>query len=123
MAADEPNAAPEELPGQQRMFEEEPRRSSRSGDKRASAHLKGTRALERLRDRVNLAVKELHRLRDENHALNKEIEALKREGSTAGEGAGVQFNESADELRDKLEQYIEPIDELIRREESAEEEA
>ena len=123
MAADEPNAAPEELPGQQRMFEEEPRRSSQSGGKRASAHLKGTRALERLRDRVNLAVKELHRLRGENHALHKEIEALKREGSVAGEGAGVQFNESADELREKLEHYIETIDELIRREESAGEEA
>ena len=119
MAEDASTANNEEAPGQQTMFDAESGDKNRSSRKRGPAHLKGTQALERLRNRIDLAVKELHRLREENHSLQKELEGLRKGGGSSEDGTAVRFTESADDLRASLEQYIGTIDELIRKEEAA----
>ena len=119
MAADDARDDREDTAGQQSMF------GARSSDptgkdrKRGPSHLAGTQALERLRDRIDLAVKELQRLRDENAALHKELDAIRRGGRAASDGTDVTFTESTDQLRAQLNRYIGTIDELIRKEESA----
>ncbi len=106
----------DEAPGQQNMFEGGPQPSGGTPERRGPTQLKGTRALERLRDRVDLAVKELHRLREENMALRREVDALQRGGRADQDGTHVVFTESPDELRGTLEAYIRLVDELIEAE-------
>lgn len=98
------------------MFESDSPSRDTANRKRGSAHLKGTRALERLRNRIDLAVKELHRLREENIALKRELEAVQKVKDDAVEGTPVVFTESPDELRQKLEDYIALVNELIEAE-------
>lgn len=106
----------EEVPGQQSMFESDSPERAPSNRKRGSAHLKGTRALERLRNRIDLAVKELHRLREENTVLRREMEAVQNRKDDTVDGTQVVFTESPDELRQKLEDYIALVNELIEAE-------
>lgn len=106
----------EEVSGQQSMFESGAPAREKAGRKRGSAHLKGTRALEGLRDRIDLAVKELHRLREENTALRRELDAVQRGRDEGVDGTQVVFTESPDELRQKLEDYIALVNELIEAE-------
>jgi len=98
------------------MFESDSPSRDTANRKRGSAHLKGTRTLERLRNRIDLAVKELHRLREENMALKRELEAVQKVKDDAVEGTPVVFTESPDELRQKLEDYIALVNELIEAE-------
>jgi len=98
------------------MFEGGSAERASSNRKRGSAHLKGTRALERLRDRIDLAVKELHRLREENTALRRELEAVHRGKDDSVDGTQVVFTESPDELRQKLEDYIALVNDIIETE-------
>jgi hypothetical protein len=98
------------------MFEGGPQPSGGAPAKRGPTHLKGTRALERLRDRIDLAVKELHRLREENMALRREVDALQRGGRADQDATQVVFTESPAELRGTLEAYIRLVDELIEAE-------
>ncbi len=92
------------------------KKSTKGGSRRGPSHLKGTRALERLRNRIELAVKELHRLREENHALRRELEAMQRGAGAEIEGTQVVFSESGDDLKQQLEAYIGVIDGLIEAE-------
>jgi len=109
----------EELPGQQNMFSKGDPASKKGARKRhGPAHLKGTRSLERLRDRIDLAVKELNRLRDENQQLHKEVEALKKGAPSSADGSEVVFSESGPELRKTLESYIGVLDRYIEEEAS-----
>lgn len=115
MAPSQQDIDQDDAPGQKSMFEGGSP-STKSGRKRGPTHLKGTRSLERLRDRIELAVKELHRLREENNALRRELEAVHKGSRDEGDGTNVVFTESPDELRKKLEDYIHLVDELIEAE-------
>lgn len=106
----------DDAPGQQSMFEGKSGSTGGASRKRGPTHLKGTRALERLRNRIDLAVKELHRLREENTSLRRELEALQRGVQDDPDGTQVVFTESPDELRKKLESYIDLVNELIEAE-------
>jgi hypothetical protein len=110
----------EELPGQQSMFESGDA-GSKSGKSRSrgSVHLKGTRSLESLRIRIELAAKELYRLREENHQLHRELDAQRNRGNTTEEGTSFVFSESAPAMQAKLESYIRVIDRYIEQEEAA----
>jgi len=109
----------EELPGQQNMFSKgDPASNKGARGRHGPAHLKGTRSLERLRARIDLAVKELNRLRDENLHLHREIEALKKGAVSSGDGSEIVFSESGPELRKTLEAYIGVLDRYIEEEAS-----
>jgi len=125
MASEEQGTPTEELPGQQNMFSRDDPATSKGKKpkKKGPTHLKGTRALERLRSRVDMAVKELKRLRDENHSLQKEIEVLKSRSVEPLDGTAVLFNEGPSDLRSQLESYISVIDGYIEREESTDTES
>ena len=72
----------------------------------------GPRSLERLKDRVELAIKELQRLRSENASMKKQIDSIQSQGPAAGDGTAVVFNESPEALKAQIKQYIEAIDRL-----------
>jgi hypothetical protein len=114
-----PEGTQEELPGQQSMFkppEVDPKvAASRT---RGSVHLKGTRSLESLRIRIDLASKELYRLREENHQLHREMDALRQRGNSTSEGASVTFSEKPADLQAKLESYIRVVNRYIEQEEA-----
>ncbi len=116
--ASEKDASEQDEPShaQQNMFEgsngSDQRRASR-GPKRGPVYLKGTRSLERLRDRIDLAVKELARLREENAALQKQLDSFQSHGIEAMDGTPVVFTESPSALRTKVENFIEAIDRYI----------
>ena len=95
--------------------------SSRKGKKKP-VHFKGTRSLEGLKSRIDLAIKELHRLREENHHLHKELEAQRTRGQSDGGGATIVFSESAADLQTQLEKYLRVVDRYIKAEEAAEQE-
>jgi uncharacterized small protein (DUF1192 family) len=76
----------------------------------APVTMKGTRSLARLRDRVNLAVKELERLRSENLRLRKELDRAAADSHQPADGTSIVFAESADELRERIELCIGAID-------------
>ena len=117
MSSEEP--IKEELPGQQTMFAEQKGSANRRG-KKGPVHFKGTRSLEGLKSRIDLAIKELHRLREENHHLHKELETLKQRGHAPEDGTSVLFSEGAGDLQAQLEQYIRVVDRLIEQQEAAE---
>lgn len=109
----------EELSGQQSMFEAA-ENGSKSTRSRGSKHLKGTRSLESLRIRIELAAKELYRLREENLQLHRELEAMRNRGNSSAEGTSIVFSESAASLQSKLESYIRVVDRYIEQEIAAE---
>lgn len=86
-------------------------------DQRAPAkgprHQKQTRALESLRVRIELAVKEISRLRSENAALRKELDSLRHELTMGIDGTPVVFTESPAQLREQIEKFISVIDRHI----------
>jgi len=110
----------EELPGQQAMFAQASGAAKKRG-KKGPVHFKGTRSLEGLKSRIDLAIKELYRLREENHHLHKELEMLRQKGHAPDDATTVVFSESASELQSQLEHYIRIVDRYIEQEESAEE--
>lgn len=80
---------------------------------RGPRHQKQTRALESLRVRIELAVKELARLRTENSALRKEVESLRHDMTMGVDGTPVVFTESPAQLREQIEHFISVIDRHI----------
>ncbi len=76
----------------------------------ASTNMKGTRSLARLRDRVDLAVKELDRLRDENKKMRRDLDKVAHQPAMHVEGTPVIFSESGPELRSRIEECIRVID-------------
>ena len=107
--AGEPEIQP---PAQQNMFEGSNGSNEGQSDqkKRGSSRPKSTASLQRLRDRIDLAVKELSRLREENASLNKQIDSLRTDGTATVDGTSVVFTESPDVLRSQVEKYIAAID-------------
>lgn len=87
---------------------------------RGSLHLKGTRSLESLRIRIDLASKELYRLREENHQLQRELDAARQRGQSPADGTSFIFSESPAVLQAKLESYIRVVDRYIEMELAAE---
>lgn len=77
--------------------------------------MKGTRSLARLRDRVDLAVKELARLRNENKRLRRDLERTAGQGPLDVEGTPIVFSESAPDLRARIESCIKAVDDQISR--------
>ena len=100
---------------QQSMFdsEESAGAPARKSTARASANMEGTKSLERLRDRINLAVKELKRLREENGTLRKELKSLRKARSVPEEGSVIHFNESPSRLREEIQALIDALDDRI----------
>jgi regulator of replication initiation timing len=72
--------------------------------------MKGTRSLERLRDRVDLVVRELDRLRAENKSLRRDLERAASQQQPFDDGTSIVFAESAPELRARIESCIGAID-------------
>ena len=72
--------------------------------------MKGTRSLARLRERVDLAVKELDRLRNENKKMRRDLEKVANQPAIDIEGTPVIFSESGPELRSRIEECIRLID-------------
>ena len=98
---------------QQRMFEGSGD-SGRTKSGRGPSHLKGTRSLERLRDRIELAAKELYRLRTTNAELQKKLETYRSHDIEPSEGTAVVFAEGPSVLRSKVESCIEAIDRYLQ---------
>jgi len=80
--------------------------------------LKSPQSLERLRDRVQAAVNELDRLRKENAALTERIEHLETRPTLDVDGTLLTFDENPDALREKVEGFINTIDEYLAKETS-----
>ncbi|GMQ82501.1 MAG: hypothetical protein BMS9Abin05_1955 [Rhodothermia bacterium] len=102
-------------PAQQNMFEGSNGSNEGQSDqqKQGSSRPRGTASLQRLKDRIGLAVKELSRLREENASLHKQIDSLRTDGIASVEGTSVVFTESSEALRSQVEKYIEAIDRSI----------
>ena len=87
-----------------------------SAKRRAS--LKSPQSLERLRDRVQAVVHELDRLRKENTELTERIEHLETRPALDVDGTLLTFDESPDALREKVEGFINAIDQYLAKETS-----
>ena len=72
--------------------------------------------VERLRDRIKKAARELERLRTENAALTERIRQLETSPVVDLEGTVLAFDEDPDILREKVESFITAIDAYLARE-------
>jgi hypothetical protein len=75
--------------------------------------LKGSQSLERLRDRVELAARELVRLRQENEALARRIAGMEQSGSSDDIGLAMELGEDPESLRRKVAGFVEAIDRYL----------
>lgn len=82
--------------------------------------LRGTQALERLRERVEQAARELERLRRDNMLLAKRIAELEARPSVDEDQTFFLFDENTDALRKKVEGFIQAIDAHLERERARE---
>lgn len=74
-------------------------------------------ALERLRDRVERAAREVERLREENEALARRIEELEEQASIRHDDAlDVDFGDDPAVLRRKVDRFIDVIDHYLAKE-------
>lgn len=78
--------------------------------------LKGPQSLERLRDRVKKAARELERLRTENAALTERLRRLESRPAVDLDGTVLAFDEDPDVLREKVEGFIQAIDTYLAKE-------
>jgi hypothetical protein len=105
---------------QQNMFEgetgsnpEQPNKRKRSAQK----DLTPPPSLQRLRDRVELAARELARLRQENAQLQKQLQEAQASEFDELSGTPVIFTDSPDALRSRVESFIQTLDRYIERSE------
>ncbi len=84
--------------------------------RRGTVPLKNPQSLERLRDHVKKAARELERLRAENAALTERIRHLETTPAVDLEGTVLAFDEDPDRLREKVEGFIQAIDAYLARE-------
>lgn len=84
------------------------------------------RGLRRLRERVELAAREIERLREENAALARRVAALQAEGRSEGDGAApdallpvLASGEDRDALRARVESFIAALDRVLAEGEDA----
>lgn len=81
--------------------------------------LRGTQALERLRDRVQAAAGEILRLREENAALAERITRLEsRAGGDIETGTLLHLDEDPEAIRRKVNGFIEAIDQYLQSEQT-----
>ncbi len=81
-------------------------------------HLKSLKSLERLREKVETAARELGRLREENAALAERLRALEARTPTVPDGAVVlTLDEEPEAVRRKVEGFIEALDKYLETEE------
>ncbi len=107
-------SSPDEATPQRDMFSEGASSSvAEDIGGRRSVQLKSYKSLERLRDRVLLASRELARLRAENQELKRQVEELKVGGGTVVDGTPIVLTESPAALRTKVEGFIEAIDQYL----------
>ena len=102
-------AAPKEMKPTATDSDDKPRR-------RPPVSLKNPQSLERLRDRVKKAARELERLRLENAALAERIRHLEARPAVDLEGTVLAFDEDPDLLREKIEGFIQAIDTYLAKE-------
>ena len=109
--ASEPSqpAAPQEMKPTTNDSNDKPKR-------RPPVSLKNPQSLERLRDRVKKAARELERLRQENAALAERIRLLEARPAVDLEGTVLAFDEDPDLLREKVEGFIQAIDTYLAKE-------
>ena len=91
-------------------------RGGATGEEQAlkgDVHLKGSRSLERLRERVERAAQELVRLRQENAALAARLHALESEAALPQEGTLLGLPEDPETLRRRVTGFIEAIDQYL----------
>ena len=70
-------------------------------------------SLEKLRDRVEVAARELRRLREENQALAARLAEMEANPPADPEGAFVPLDEDPELLRRKVTGFIEAIDRYL----------
>lgn len=109
-AADKNNEEPAEPGDEQEKPEAAPK----------NVGLKGTRALRKLRDRVEHAANELMRLREENSALQQRIEELEAMPASEGGEGLLLLDTDPETLKRKVEGFIQSIDNYLENKEPAE---
>ena len=99
------------------LEEQSPAAETADATARGSVRLKGTQSLERLRDRVRQAARELARLRQENATLHDRLAALESRPAVDPDATAVLgFDEDPEALRAKIEGFIEAIDAYLEQE-------
>ena len=78
--------------------------------------LQGIASLERLRDRVEVAAREMRRLRDENGALAERIQELESRPAVDPHGTFLSLDHDPDVLKRKISGYIDAIDRYMEKE-------
>ncbi len=78
--------------------------------------LRGTQALERLRERVEVAARELERLRKDNMLLARRIAELEARPDVDSDQAFLIFDEDPEGLRKRVEGFVQAIDTYLARE-------
>ena len=86
-----------------------------SAEAAGPAAAKSLGALEKLRDRVEVAARELRRLREENEALAQRLAEMEANPAAGAEGAFVPLDEDPELLRRKVSGFIEAIDRYLDR--------
>lgn len=76
-------------------------------------HLKGPRSLERLRHHVEEAAHELERLREENKRLHERLQEAESRPVVDADEAVVTFDDDPEVLRQKVNSFIEVIDQYL----------
>lgn len=84
-------------------------------------HLRGIASLERLRDRVEVASRELRKLREENAALAARLSELESRPFLLEGETTISFDEDPEVLRRKVTGFIEAIDRYLQKEENLDE--
>ncbi len=105
-----------ERAGQESIPDEQP--AARAGDGSSSmpkgpVALKPPQSLERLRERVRTAARELDRLRKENDRLLEHIKELETRPPVDLEGTVLVLDEDPEALREKVEGFIQAIDRYL----------
>lgn len=91
--------------------------------RKGTVHMKSPKSLERLRDRVGEAAREILRLREENAALAERLEALEaQQASLPPGGTLVTFEKDPEALRKQVEHFIQTIDQYLDQEKQEKEE-
>ena len=83
--------------------------------------LRGSQVLERLRERVETAARELERLRKDNALLARRIAELEARPAVDADQAFLVFDSDPEALRKKVESFIQAIDAHLARERASEE--
>jgi hypothetical protein len=91
-------------------------RPERQGEDRPTdlLNLRGSKSLERLRDRIQVAAAEIMRLREENAALAARLAQLQSSPAVVlDEGTSILFDESPESLQRRVASLIEAIDQYL----------